>query len=55
MPKLVDAARITSPGGTVWRTCAECTNLAPLPPAVDRCDACRLGPGPTAPDGGEAR
>ncbi|MER7006666.1 hypothetical protein ABT297_26990 [Dactylosporangium sp. NPDC000555] len=54
MPKLVDAARLTSPDGAVWRTCSACQTLTPLPPAVQRCDACRLGPAPTIP-GGEAR
>jgi hypothetical protein len=55
MPKLVDTAHVSSPDGTVWRTCSACQILAPLPPAVECCDACRLGPAPTIPGGGEAR
>jgi len=40
MATVVDAARVTTPGNTVWRTCAGCGTLTPLPPTVDRCPIC---------------
>ena len=40
MPKVVDAARVTSPSNTVWRTCDRCSRLTPLPDGVNRCDDC---------------
>ena len=40
MPKVVDAARVTTPTNTVWRTCTGCDRLRPLPDGVDRCDDC---------------
>ncbi|WP_432831167.1 hypothetical protein [Dactylosporangium sp. CA-092794] len=46
--------QVRAAGGAVWRTCTTCQAPAPLPPDVERCDACRLGPAPTVPDGGEA-
>src|SRR5260221_544290 len=36
MPKVVDAVRITTRPGAVWRACAGCGSPAPLPPAGDR-------------------
>jgi hypothetical protein len=41
MPTVNDAARITTRDGSVWRTCAGCGLLAPLPPDVDTCPGCR--------------
>ncbi|MBB2945338.1 hypothetical protein FB565_005071 [Actinoplanes lutulentus] len=40
MPKVVDAARVTTRDNTVWRTCTECGQLRPIPDGVERCDAC---------------
>ncbi|GAA0473666.1 hypothetical protein Ade02nite_73990 [Paractinoplanes deccanensis] len=40
MPKVVDAARVTTRDDTVWRTCTECAHLRPIPDGVERCDAC---------------
>jgi hypothetical protein len=40
MATVVDAARLSTPGNTIWRTCAGCGTLAPLPPTVDRCPTC---------------
>jgi hypothetical protein len=48
MPKVVDAARVTTPANTVWRTCTGCTQLKPLATGVDRCDACRTATPRTA-------
>ncbi|MEU4693178.1 hypothetical protein [Actinoplanes sp. NPDC023714] len=40
MPKVVDAARVTTRDNTVWRTCTGCSRLKPLPDGVDRCEDC---------------
>ncbi|GIE92308.1 hypothetical protein [Actinoplanes regularis] len=40
MPKVVDAARVTTRDNTVWRTCTGCSLLKPLPDDVDRCGVC---------------
>ena len=40
MPKVVDAARVTSPSNTVWRTCDRCSQLKPLSDGVNRCNEC---------------
>ncbi|MEU4422916.1 hypothetical protein AB0F81_19995 [Actinoplanes sp. NPDC024001] len=40
MPKVVDAARVTTPTNTVWRTCIGCSQTKPLTTGVDRCDGC---------------
>ncbi|BCY05411.1 hypothetical protein [Actinoplanes sp. L3-i22] len=40
MPKLSDAARITTKDNTIWRTCTGCDLLKSLPLDVDRCAAC---------------
>ncbi|MBW6437667.1 hypothetical protein KZ829_28425 [Actinoplanes hulinensis] len=40
MPKVVDAARVTTPSNTVWRTCIGCSDTKPLTADVDRCDNC---------------
>jgi len=40
MATVVDAARVTTPGNTVWRTCTGCGLLAPLASHVDRCPVC---------------
>jgi hypothetical protein len=40
MPKVVDAARVTTPSNTVWRTCDRCSRLQPLPEGADQCDNC---------------
>ncbi|GIE32263.1 hypothetical protein Ait01nite_053080 [Actinoplanes italicus] len=40
MPKVVDAARVTTPSNTVWRTCIGCTEVKPLAKGIDRCDSC---------------
>lgn len=40
MAKVVDAARVTTPSNTVWRTCIGCSRPKPLPANIDRCDDC---------------
>ncbi|GLW32970.1 hypothetical protein [Actinoplanes regularis] len=40
MPKVSDAARVTTKDKAIWRTCAGCELLKSLPPDVDRCAAC---------------
>lgn len=40
MPKLVDAARVTTRCGAVWRTCPACETLAALTPDATVCDTC---------------
>ncbi len=40
MPKVVDAARVTSKDNTIWRTCPACEQLLPLPPDALFCDTC---------------
>jgi hypothetical protein len=40
MPKVVDAARVTTRDNAVWRTCAGCSQLAALPPELTTCPAC---------------
>jgi hypothetical protein len=40
MAKVVDAARITSRDGTVWRTCSICGTLGALAPDIETCPAC---------------
>ena len=40
MPTVNDTARITTRDGAVWRTCAGCGLLAPMPADVDRYPAC---------------
>ncbi len=42
MPKLVDAARVTTRDGAVWRTCGSCGVLAAMPPEITICDLCRI-------------
>jgi hypothetical protein len=44
MPKVVDAARITTRAGCVWRSCAVCGSLAPLGPAEHHCRDCSVNP-----------
>jgi hypothetical protein len=44
MPKVVDAARVTSKDGAVWRECAGCGQLAALAPDVHHCEACNTEP-----------
>jgi hypothetical protein len=44
MPKVVDAARVTSTDGAVWRECCGCGALAPLAPDVNHCKACQAEP-----------
>lgn len=44
MPKVVDAARITTRHGIVWRSCADCGSLAPLAPAEQHCRECSVNP-----------
>ncbi len=46
MPKVIDAARVTTRDNAVWRTCSGCGQLAALAPDADRCPACT--PTPTA-------
>lgn len=46
MPRLRDTVRVTSPESAVWRVCAGCGLLAPLPPELDRCDDCQPAAGP---------
>jgi hypothetical protein len=40
MPKVVDAARVTTRHDTVWRTCIGCGDTKPMTTGVDRCDGC---------------
>ena len=40
MPKVIGAARVTTKDGAVWRNCAACDVLSPLPPDVAHCPAC---------------
>lgn len=40
MAKVVDAARVTTPSNTVWRTCIGCSQTKPLTADIDRCDDC---------------
>ncbi|WP_430791716.1 hypothetical protein [Actinoplanes sp. G11-F43] len=40
MPKVVDAARVTTPSNTVWRTCTGCDQTKPLSASVDLCQVC---------------
>jgi hypothetical protein len=44
MPKVVDAARVTIPTNTIWRTCTGCAVLAPLAPDTNRCTDCTAAP-----------
>jgi hypothetical protein len=49
MPKVVDAARITTRAGCVWRSCAGCGTLSPLGPAEQHCRDCSVNPSNFAP------
>jgi hypothetical protein len=40
MPKVVDAARVTTRVNTVWRTCSGCDQIKPLRRGVKRCATC---------------
>ncbi|GIF41922.1 hypothetical protein [Actinoplanes xinjiangensis] len=40
MAKVVDAARVTTPSNTVWRTCIGCSQTKPMTADIDRCDDC---------------
>jgi hypothetical protein len=40
MPKVVDAARVTTKDGAVWRHCTTCDTLAPLAPDAGHCPTC---------------
>lgn len=40
MPKVSDAARVTTKDNSVWRTCIGCGLLKSLPAEVDRCTVC---------------
>lgn len=42
MPKVVDAARITTRARVVWRDCTGCGSLAPLGPAERHCRDCSV-------------
>ena len=44
MPKVVDAARITTRAAVVWRSCAGCGTLAPLGAAEEHCRECSVNP-----------
>jgi hypothetical protein len=44
MPTVVNAARVTTKDGAVWRECAGCGVLAPLAPDVNHCTACHAEP-----------
>ncbi|WP_229076057.1 hypothetical protein [Actinoplanes sp. DH11] len=48
MPKVSDAARVTTKDNTVWRTCTGCSRLKPLPDQADRCDSCATEKPPAA-------
>lgn len=45
MPKVVDAARVTTPANTVWRNCSACDQLTALGDGVELCAIC--GPAAT--------
>ncbi|GAA1797207.1 hypothetical protein GCM10009835_14230 [Planosporangium flavigriseum] len=49
MPKIVDATRVTSKDDAVWRECACCGQLRPLPPDALFCDDCAAPARPTGP------
>ncbi|GAB1688364.1 hypothetical protein [Krasilnikovia sp. M28-CT-15] len=58
MPKVVDAARVTTSPSAVWRTCTTCDQLVPLAPDTDRCPRCQTssaGPAFTDRELAEAR
>lgn len=40
MPKVSDAARVTTKDGAVWRECPCCARLAAMPPDAILCDEC---------------
>ncbi len=44
MPKVIDAARVTTPDTAVWRECPCCGQLAALAPDALFCDACAARP-----------
>jgi hypothetical protein len=44
MAKVVDAARVTTPSNTVWRTCTGCAQLTALPVGTLRCPSCITTP-----------
>lgn len=44
MPKVVDAARVTTKDDAVWRECVGCGRLAPLAPDVHHCEDCNAAP-----------
>ncbi|MFI7543047.1 hypothetical protein [Actinoplanes sp. NPDC049599] len=51
MPTVNDAARITTSGRAVWRTCGGRGLLSALPPGADTCPGCdRPTDAPSAPD-----
>ena len=43
MPKVSDAARVSTRQGAVWRVCPGCARLAAMAPEADRCETCALG------------
>ncbi|RZU50817.1 hypothetical protein EV385_2603 [Krasilnikovia cinnamomea] len=59
MPKVVDAARVTTPPSAVWRSCTTCDHLVPLAPDTARCPRCQhlsaTGPAFTERELAEAR
>ena len=40
MATVAKSARLSTADGAVWRTCAACARLAPLPPSTGICDTC---------------
>ncbi|MEU4564898.1 hypothetical protein AB0F72_41510 [Actinoplanes sp. NPDC023936] len=52
MPKVVDAARVTTRDNTVWRTCTSCSELKPLLDDIERCAECTAPKPSTAAEAG---
>ena len=42
MPTVMQAARITTPAGSVWRACTGCGRLTAMPPGEIDCPGCRI-------------
>ena len=44
MASLASVVRITSRKAAIWRSCAGCTELAPLAPNATHCNPCLAAP-----------
>jgi hypothetical protein len=52
MPTVVNAARVTTKDGAVWRTCDGCGLLVALPPEIRHCPTCTEASDRREPPGG---